>query len=236
MKNSSLIKSTTLVLLALSAHAETFPGCAHQVSGICYECYHRRPLPNGRGCGPTLPTDDTCTLYQVVGIKNNKVTSECSVCKPGYALQGQPISNGTFQYTCIPGTIQNCVFETVHYSHHVCLACKNGTYSVKNPNGSSSCQKVNNTVSHCQWGSVQDGTGFDCFRCKSGFAVDVDTKKCQPVSQPGCWVNESPKRCLACNPFLGYSVTTENNCVKHASSEFDIKEEEVSGVFGIGGF
>ena len=202
-----------------SSKSNPFEGCAFQTNGICSGCFQSKVLPNGKGCSPKLPKKDTCAVYSFEVEKKERV-STCVVCKKGYALKqsskpDQKSLKGE-ESTCIQGTIDYCIIEGVNpFNQHACNACSGGRYSVKDPKTTTSvCKRIANPIPHCRWGSFASRSKTFCMRCDPGYAVSKDKTRCEKWSQPGCWMNDGPTDCAACDPFKGYSIDSEGNCFK----------------------
>ena len=249
MISTKTTKSTLIGILIVALASTTltrpnFNGCAISfLDGICVECFERKLKLDGSGCGPALPKSDKCLLYSTV-IQNNSRVLSCGTCKPGYALRVEFQSDGLIQ-TCVNATLKNCLIEidSVYKSGTLrfCHACRvKGEYSVVNQT-TAICQKVDvdHTVPNCMWGSLVDpfkkeGT---CFRCNDGFALNYLTKQCETTTVTGCWVLFKG-RCIACNPFEGYSINSNGTCFKTTTSS-GVQRMQVSkilGPLGLGGF
>ena len=209
-------KSSLIVFVALAATitANSFKGCISVVDGKCLQCLERHVYPNGTGCGPARPQNDTCLIYGYNRFEKKQV---CSGCKTGYADQVTIKGNKLIQ-TCVPGTIKGCLLEADivvgNKTTTECLACPNNTYSVLNrTTRTSTCQKVAKPVPNCFWGSTSDAAGAKCARCKDGYAVDGLTNQCQDTVGAGCWIQLKGK-CIACNPFEGFSIDANGLCFK----------------------
>ena len=213
--------STKLTLIAILATttltAANYNGCAIiNQNGICQECFERKVLPNGAGCGPAQPKDDKCLIYQFVNGKNSTI---CGLCKTGYASKIGFDAKGPYQ-RCVNATLQNCLLETDVIlgprTERVCVACAKDQYAVLNKTTLvAKCQNITNPVANCKWGSiaVPGLTKPQCIRCNDGYAVNGQTKQCDKTVGTGCWVQEAGK-CIACNPFEGYSINANGTCFK----------------------
>ena len=206
--NLILLVTTTLVssTFALPNHN----GCAIiDYFGTCRDCYKRKLLTNGEGCGPLLPESDKCLLY---GLQESRtIKSVCNNCKPGYA--NKLTFNGTqFVQECVNATLKNCILENeIDFGQRVerlCTACPDKQYSVFNETAlTSTCQNITNPVQNCLWGSLVNPVSGNatCLRCEDGYAVDGVSGQCDKTVEEGCWIQRS-KKCTACNPFEGYSI------------------------------
>ena len=91
------MKFTTLALIGIasfivsSKSQNTYDGCVAVKDGVC-DCYERKVLQTGKGCGPKLPKTDKCAIYSI-DIEPFKAEGYCSICKPGYA-QKEEINPG----------------------------------------------------------------------------------------------------------------------------------------------
>ena len=239
MTSTKLILTSILATTILTA--PNYNGCATlKPSGLCRECFERRLLPDGAGCGSALPKDDKCLLYE---FDNTKNVSKCSACKPGYA--NKLTFNGTsITQKCVAATLTNCLLETdVDFgqrTERACIACPNNQYSVLNQTTLiGACQNITKPLPNCKWGSiyVPKITPPQCIRCNDGYAVNAQNKRCETTVGTGCWVQEEGK-CIACNPFEGYSINANGTCFKTTafvdSQSFNIRDSLTS--LGIGGF
>ena len=204
---------------AVATQGTTLPGCVQLSQGNCTSCYRRKLLQNRQGCGPVIPATDYCVLYSAMTHSREQV---CSVCAPGFALKTKfTNSGGIISAKCVRGSIQNCLLQIDFKDKQMCYACGKGTYSVfDKTRQTSTCRRIGNPTPHCLWGSVVNPynpiNGATCSRCDPGFAVDLSTGRCQRATQAGCWT-QSGGKCLECNPFDGYSVTTDGGCAKTPS-------------------
>ena len=215
----TLIAITVAVLTTTARAAPNYNGCAIiNNAGECEECFERKLLLNGGGCGPALPKTDRCLLYRT-GFEDKKIASVCSFCKPGYANRIR--INGTKVFrSCVPATLKNCLLESdivvAGKTDRSCVACPDNQYSVPNiTTNTATCQKIAEPVANCKWGSLY-GKGLgkpQCLRCNDGYAVDSVTRQCDKTVETGCWVQEKGK-CIACNPFEGYSIDAKGVCFK----------------------
>ena len=210
------------ILLALcsvsvftSGNSTKYEGCTQlSEDGKCIECFERKLLPNGQGCGPKQPKNNTCEIYHYSRLINQ---SYCAGCKPGYSNKEQPIGR-RLNTTCIKGIIPGCLYESYlpvsETPGHFCSACANNTYSFFNKTTfTSRCAKTSNPVPHCRWGSYVNSAGPTCFLCEDGFTLKLLTHKCIPAVQEGCWYSAYGE-CRGCNPFSGYSVGRDGKCFK----------------------
>ena len=236
---TSLVLLVALAASISAANNNTYNGCVESFNGRCLQCLERHVLANGTGCGPLQPANDTCLLYTYNQINKTQV---CAGCKTGYA--DRLTINGTnVTQACVPGTIQGCLLEvdavTRGLNSSVCAACPNNTYSVLNTTTrASTCQNVTNPVPNCFWGSVAAGNRAECARCNDGFALNAITRKCVSTVQTGCWI-QLQKKCIACNPFEGYSINAQGTCFK--TTTFDVKKgimwaREILMKFDLGAF
>ena len=157
---------TTLSSATLTA--EGFDGCV--LLGRkqeCGECFKRKILRATKGCGPLEPKEDRCLLYDFDYARN---VSTCNLCKTGSALKLG--FNGTrTTKTCVPATIKGCLFEVdipLMQPSRACAGCADNKYSVVNKTaGVRSCQKIENPIANCRWGSVYlSATNYaECLRC-----------------------------------------------------------------------
>ena len=222
---STLLAIVVSALTTTTLTANSYNGCAEiNFSGLCTGCFERKVLKTGKGCGPLQPKNDTCLLYGYNGIKN---TAGCSLCKTGFALK--TVLNGTkVTQSCVTGTLKNCLLEVDvkvgRNDERGCLACPDNEYSVPNTTArTSTCQKIDKPVPNCKWGSVyspQLGRA-QCIRCNDGFAVEAKTRQCTATTEKGCWIKQLGK-CVACDPFEGYSIDDKFKCFKTTNSvEFE---------------
>ena len=238
----TLIAILITALAASTVTANSYDGCAIlDNAGRCRECFERKVLPNGQGCGPQQPSSDKCLLYT---IDNTKRTSNCLLCKTGSA--SKVVRNGPrTSQSCVPATFSNCLLEidlTVGtYTSKECVACPGGQYSVPNvAKRTSTCQQISNPVPNCKWGSTYSPQikQARCIRCDDGYAVDFNTRQCAPTGETGCWIQNAGK-CIACNPFEGYSVNSRGQCFKTGASvgfEDTHSVKDVLTALGMGGF
>ena len=213
----SFQKSKLLVLLALAATitANPFNGCISVAEGLCTQCLERYLNPDGSGCGPLRPPSDRC-LYYTYNPKTK--TQQCNACKTGYP--DRVVVNGpNYTTSCVLRTIPNCLLQLDvildnKISSSECVACPDNTYSIFNQaTRTSRCQNIPNPVPNCFWGSSADATRSTCARCNDGYAIDVASNTCQPTVEAGCWIQKSGK-CVACNPFEGFSIDANGSCFK----------------------
>ena len=203
------------ILLAFSAstlqasllQAGNFKGCVSVVNGVCQQCYRRKVLPKGAGCGPLQPASDTCQIYI-----QTQTGPLCLSCKKGYSNAVTQPSPGQFTRVCRPGTISYCLDESTHPDgSESCDLCAEGRYSVTQSGGSTdACLKIRKPVPHCADGSLALVTPTQCGVCDEGYAVG-DDGQCLPSPQKGCWY-ATQGRCSSCNPFAGYSMNAQGNC------------------------
>ena len=164
-----------LSVATLSIKATQYPGCVMIAGGTtkCNECYRRKVLPNGEGCGPLLPEADKCQIY----LKDpSQAESRCATCKVGYADGSNSKTPSDF---CLKGKIKGCVEETLAPSGiRVCYACSGGMYAFDD--GSYLCKKIPLPVANCMWGArYQPATGqAECYRCNPGYSLNYNTGKC----------------------------------------------------------
>ena len=202
-----------------NATTNQFVGCVDIYQHKCGSCFKRQIRPDGFGCGPLQPQNDTCLFYTY---NAQSEESECSECKPGYAKRTSHI-NGKRESQCVQRTIQDCLwevdFEFPNQKLRYCYACQEGKYSVYNKETlTSSCQEVAKPVENCLEGGVVSANGqARCSRCQPGYALDLNSNLCQPVVQPGCW-NQRSGACLVCDPFEGYSIDIDGKCFKSGFS------------------
>ena len=224
MRTTTIIAFITITLASsasVGAQGTTIPGCVGLYEGTCGQCYKRKVLETGNGCGPVLPATDKCILYSY---NKNVKQQQCAACAEGYAEKIQ-ITNSTnttkITTSCVKGSLDNCIIEGESEGARFCYACDKGLYSVLNKTAKTgTCQKVDNPVPNCLWGSfVQPAAqgGPHCIRCVNGFAVDLTSGKCEAAVVAGCWTQQAGK-CVACNPFTGYSATTDGGCAKNGAA------------------
>ena len=232
----TLIATSCLVLTAL---ANPYRGCISLDKGLCTDCYKRKVFLNQTGCGPKLPGNDTCGVYQIQTVGNTK-DNYCSVCKRGYALKqkinpGQSV--GALNTTCVKGVLRHCRLEAVNpFGSHLCVACLGNRYSVPVVNSSAYiCKEIANPVPNCKWGSIADAGRISCYRCNDGYAVNPRNLQCDKWSQPGCWYNNLTTGCQVCDPFEGYSIDSQGNCFKGNKVDTEEVVNKVLGKF-FGGF
>ena len=218
-----LIASLAANLATTIQAAANYNGCAviHQ-DGTCAECFQRKLLLNGAGCGPILPKSDPCLLYQT-GFENNKQVTMCSTCKTGYASRIN-INGAKILQECVKASLSNCLLENdaafPKFTQKTCIACPSGQYSVRNrTTRTANCQKIERPVAHCKWGSIfsEALNRASCIRCDDGYAVNAKTKQCHKAVGVGCWVQQRGK-CIACNPFEGYSINAKGGCFRTKAS------------------
>ena len=182
--------STKLTLIALlvatlattTFTAPNYNGCSTINNiGECVECFERKLLLDGGGCGPALPKTDKCLFY-VLGFKNGTRAAECGICKPGYANKIEFKTDSIIQ-KCVNATLTNCLQENdlvfPNGLQRTCIACANNEYSVENKTTkTATCQKIDKPVPNCKWGSVVVPAfgKAACARCNDGFAVNLQTR------------------------------------------------------------
>ena len=203
---------TVYILLALAVFTQqassNFKGCVQVVEGVCLECYKRKALPNGAGCGPLQPDSDNCLLYTWTKGRGLR----CLACKKGFSGNLVQTKTGSI-LECQKGTIQHCIFEYgFSDGTHACGLCDEGRYSVSVSNGSSDiCSKVKNPALNCEDGASAAISPPLCGVCQQGYSVEGNGRKCAKSPQPGCWIASAGK-CSACNPFAGYSMGPDGKC------------------------
>ena len=213
------VNQKIVILLSLSLSslqvsdllAPNFKGCVSVVEGSCQQCYRRKLLPNGNGCGPLQPPSDKCQFYTYSG----DVGPVCLGCKQGYTNAEVSSRIGTL-HECKPGSIAYCLDEaTGVYGTESCYLCSGGRYSVAQPGGKTrACVRINNSVANCKEGASASSVQRSppkCGLCEDGFAVEVNTGQCLRTPETGCWVAD-PKRCISCNPYAGYSMGPDGKC------------------------
>ena len=247
---NSIVMTVLLTSLAASTHSAPsgYNGCSSiDNNGFCVECFKRKVLSDGKGCGPLQPKSDKCLFYIFNTLRNS---SACSFCKTGYAYR--VAFNGTeLEETCVPGALSNCILEIdfafSKKTERLCEACGKGLYSVKDAgNRTSTCKKVTKPLQNCEWGSFYDPKLEEggCIRCDAGFAVDLYGKQCVDAVETGCWLQDRGGRCVACDPFAGYSIDEKGTCFKTSdigggvqdAEEMRGSEKGSLGGLGLGGF
>ena len=210
---SPRITLALLTFFAVGALAGSYQGCiTTDQSGKCIDCYKRKALPSGDGCGPKRAANDHCTSYFY---ESNIQQVQCNTCDPGYALKIIP--KGAY---CVRATLQDCHAETIFEAGldngTSCDACTNGKYSVttkRSPQRVSSCKEISNPIPHCKYGGVvNDGTPT-CYKCNPGYTVAYGSRRCFPSTIRGCWIIRGDQ-CLICDPEQGYSINSAGYCYK----------------------
>ena len=217
------ILSITIAILTIFVNtADPFDGCVAAERGRCVGCYERNLLPKLAGCGPKQPANDTCEIY-TVEFEKKQIESRCRVCKLGYAIQtsGTPGKQGDLQYKCVKATLQNCIIEKVDtQGYHTCTSCANGLYAVPDESGNSfTCKKISSPIANCKLGGIAIGGSARCSRCNDGFAVARGGVGCEKPNQVGCWINNFGNACEVCDPYQGYSMNKNGDCVKFNSKK-----------------
>ena len=229
-----IITACAIATLILSANAAQFKGCISETRGVCTECFGRKVLTNGQGCGPKLPPGDKCAFYETVTTTGKKST-KCTICKPGYAQKLTFKPGQGLESKCVQGSIENCLIEIISpFNKHACSGCSGGLYAVPNAQGSSySCKKISNPLPNCKWGSIAIGNTRRCIRCNDGYALVKETQQCVKTNQTGCWVNNDNGGCYACNPYEGYSINAQGKCVKGGELDAQAFASQIlNGAFG----
>ena len=217
-----------LIILALystsiNAGSSQFEGCVGLSSdGTCGECYKRKLLPNGQGCGPKQPDSDPCEFYDYSKLFNK---TNCIGCKPGYSNKEQVIGD-QFVTGCIKGVIPDCLYESYipvgPTPGHFCNACGNKKYAFFNKTSqSTTCANFSNPVANCKWGSYVTFGIASCFLCEDGFTLKLESHTCIPAVQEGCWYSANGK-CLGCNSFSGYSIGKDGKCFKSGQNSTQV--------------
>ena len=192
---STLIAIFAAALVSTTLAGPNYNGCSIiGEKGNCQECFERRLKLDGSGCGAALPKSNKCLFY-AIGSNNGTSYSSCTTCKPGYANKID-FNKGNLTQKCVNATLSNCLLETdiVFQKVHLktCNACAiTGEYSVENKTTKvAACQKINNPVPNCKWGSIYSETyrKASCIRCEDGFAVNAVTRQCDKTVGTGCWV------------------------------------------------
>ena len=241
----SLIAVLFIALTSTTLAFPSYEGCTLiDIFGGCRECYRRKLQTDGEGCGSLLPKSDPCLFYQLHEARTIK--SVCSECKPGYASK-LTLQDTKFVQECVKATLPNCILEKEidfgQRTERVCVACSNNQYSIFNQASFlGTCQNITKPVQNCKWGA-QYSKQLDeasCARCNDGYAVDINTRKCDISVEKGCWMQLN-KKCVACDPFEGYSINVNGTCFKTTNTSQDDRNlgslvSEALGSFGVGGF
>ena len=178
---------------------------------VQYKCsgclYH---YTQGNGCSADSGVkDQNCAVWQ-----NG---NHCVVCKPGYLVKKASVSSGLGQQqskSCYPTAITGCEYGYLKGGKPYCLACKKGI-----PDKTfGKCQAARTGLAqgrrpqlpaNCDWGSATRKSGVystGCFKCNTGYAVNVSTRQCVATNLTGC-LSLSPltaTQCQTCNFFFGY--------------------------------
>ena len=236
---------TALLLVTLASlviTANQFTGCVEINNGKCIQCLQRKVLEEGQGCGPLLPKTDKCLFYIYNRFQSKQI---CAACKPGFADKIS-FSGSSVVHNCIKGSIPGCLLEvdigiTADKVATTCAACPQGKYSVLDKQTrTSTCKAVAKPAANCFWGGVFKDGKAQCIRCNDGFAVDSKTRLCVKSVGAGCWIQQAGK-CIACNPFEGYSINAQGGCFKTptlsgAESAGSEVVRDVLARLGLGGF
>ena len=215
-----------VTLLAVSSIATQQRKCAEfcEDCDIAYKCHAclKRKLIYGK-CQTTSAIGN-CLVFSEQG--------NCEICAPGYAVvfKSRIDANGLEQQqaVCAQNKIQNCQV-TVQLdkttglgqqkkNQQVCIACAGGYPAV----GSKTCGTfakeetgLGQQVNHCLWGGrFYPSDKTYCFRCKDGYARNVQTGKCVKTAAVGCLSVTEAQRCNSCNIFEGYYQKTPSTCTK----------------------
>ena len=210
---ASTLSLIAILTLSAAVTATTLPGCIGLASNTqCALCYKRKVKLTGIGCGPLLPAGDNCEVYTY---NNYFKTQQCAICARGYSQRIREV-NSKLTIDCVPGIIQDCLNESQSNGKHYCSSCANNKYIVESK--SQTCRDISTPVPHCLWGSTYRVTVYGvkeitCSRCTPGYAVQTGDGACIPSPQPGC-LRVRNGSCVECDPYSGYSITTEGRCVK----------------------
>ena len=213
-------KFALLAALTATSISSPFNGCVSaSPQGKCLECYRRKVLLDGSGCGSLEPESDPCELYETSSAPfHPKKVANCIRCKPGHALK---VIDQVTSF-CIKGIIQDCVYEMHFKNGYVtCPSCRNGKYEVSGTGQNariSRCVTVSNPLSHCMNGGMYLNKQPQCSRCADGYTVDIQSifaSPCVRSSVTGC-ADRGNGRCLSCRYWEGYSMNQRGQCVKNA--------------------
>ena len=208
-----------LAFATISVKAGSYTGCIialpGQDGGVCVDCYKRKVLDNGKGCGPLDPPSDPCLVHHKYTIDNSNT---CYLCKQGFS-NSHPVSNTTHT-SCVKGVIQDCIYEFKSaVGSPVCNACSGGKYAVLSDRTQRySCQKVPNPLPNCLLGGsyYAPDKSISCYRCAEGYSASIATGRCERFSDPGC-LTFIGKSCNECDFYAGYSMDQNGRCFKDAT-------------------
>ena len=197
------------IIAAVATSQDSYEGCVSVLNGKCHQCFERKVLKDGAGCGELLPAENTCAIYQ---LNRDGHTNTCIACLAKYAFN--PVGQG--RYVCVKGTIPGCLIEALlPGGRHECAGCEPGKYSVNSAKGDV-CKAISNPAPHCVFGSFLVAGKARCFKCDKNHGVDVVTGMCVP-SQEGCWAVKGGK-CITCDPYYpgpGYYMDATGKCVQN---------------------
>ena len=209
-----------IIFFSTFSTAAVSPGCTMlERQNLCGICYRRKFSKDGV-CGPVQSASDPCVSYTYDDATNRQL---CIQCKPGYALH-RAYHNETLVTSCKKGVISGCAVEHIDRisHHHYCYACADNKYAAPTKDHSSSrCVSAKNPVPHCEWGAELSDSladGQTCFKCETGFAVDLDTRKCAASIFAGC-TQQAGGKCYSCDGENGYFINNQKRCYKTSGTE-----------------
>ena len=230
MKIKPITKLLILLVVTKTITSGQYDGCVYTVGSDCQQCYRRHNRADRKGCGPLLPESDHCEIY------TNKPSIDfngqrCIKCKNGYSLVNH---RGDVKSTCAPGIIKDCFFEVKSaFGESYCHACNNNEYAVYNTTPRYYCKNLSPSLSNCEiGGSVGEPNPnhLNCYKCKTGFAVNFGKHNCVKPNLPGCLQNDLignntvVKGCLTCDVYNGYHMEPGNDrCVKDSGSSLETR-------------
>ena len=219
MRTLKLVSLLAVLCLLGSGAAHRHGGCllVQKIAGLpelsCAVCYRSQPnAPKSVGCGHPASDQDKCRFYEYFpAVKGDK----CAQCLAGSALRLK-------DFTCVPGTIDNCVAEYVNpKGGRLCYGCKNG-YAQLAKDGTSTCiptAKVTKTIANCQIGGLYEkfgqATQSNCYQCAAGYTLSFNSQTCTKTTITGCLrTSQDGNRCQECDVYQGYSQQPDYSCLK----------------------
>lgn len=154
-----------------------------------------------------------CLLQQK---PENKEDSGCMMCKEGFALS----ENGKCEKN--DKIIESCKSKFIEDSDSIyCDICEGGF-----PTEEGNCKKFSEVekknFENCIWGYLnyseeQDNYIKECIRCKEGYNLEDNTRKCVKSQIEGCWIiylENGENYCKFCDPWLEFYSENSFTCRK----------------------
>ena len=210
MKIAIIVLALSLQLAACQQASNCSKGCMNCTSRQgCVQCFNSKLVPkwNPRGnflsqrpdyydCAAQESTD-RCALYQLGGSAGQ---IQCSMCKPGYALNLQ-----NYQCEDYQNKILNCVAAYIIGGSVQCQICNKSVPSVDK----SKCARWNEPPTgknaNCEYSSLDGDQESYCVRCSQGYSSFYGYCVTTPSSVNGCMnIMKDGRSCESCNAFDGW--------------------------------